>query len=68
MRVKITGYIDVDTTDVDGMSDMDWAVMSTLENIFMVGFENADDFYAKLNMRWEDETDAEQQSGQGLTA
>jgi hypothetical protein len=61
-RVKIVGFIDVDMTDVDGVSDMDHAVMSTLTNIFAWGFDNADDFYESLNMKWEIETVDEQDS------
>lgn len=51
MKVYITCTIDVDSTSVDSMSDMDHAVMQ--EFILAVKLaNNADEFYHMLDMTW----------------
>jgi hypothetical protein len=51
MRVKFTGYVEIDESEVDGMSDMDWAVMNQMH--MAANSVNADDFYSQLEMKWE---------------
>lgn len=49
MRVKFTGYVEIEDRDIDG--DMDWAVMN---EIHLAGNSfNAADFYSQLELNWE---------------